>query len=74
MSLVEGLVIIVLIVCLTMVILFFIASRHSPVGKLIVNQDEDGIQYSLEIDGDPYDIQHMKNVSFKVVKKDKSAN
>lgn len=74
MSFVEGLVIIVLIVCLTLVFLVFALTRYSRVGKIVVKTDEEGIHYSLDIDGDPYDIQHMKNVSFKVVKEDNSTN
>lgn len=74
MSFVEGLVLIVFILCLSLVVVLLISNRFSHQGKIVVHTDEDGIHYSMEIDGDPYDIQHMRSVTFKVVKKENNAN
>jgi hypothetical protein len=70
MSFVEGLVLIVLIICLASVIMALIQKRYFYQGQIVVETDENGIHYFLELDGDPYEIQHRKSISFKVVKKD----
>lgn len=71
MSLVEGLVVIVLILSTTM-IAGLIIQRSSHNGSIVISRDEDSgkLTFSLEFDGDPYDIPNMKEVSFRVVKKD----
>jgi hypothetical protein len=73
MSLVEGLVLIVLIFSVAVIVLALI-QRKSYQGKIVIKTDEDGIHYMLELDGDPYDIQNMKSISFKVVKKEDIAD
>ncbi len=73
MSLVEGLVLIVLILSLALITVALI-QRSSYQGKIVVDVDEDGnIMYGLELNGDPYEIQNMKTVLFKVEKKEDSA-
>jgi hypothetical protein len=53
-----------------MIVLAFISKSRSD-GKIFVEKDEDSgkVTFVLEVDIDPYEIEHMKNVSFKVVKR-----
>lgn len=73
MSFVEALVMITLIICVTAMI-WVALHRYSHHGKLLVEKDPDTGKtlISLELDIDPYEIEHMKNVSFKVVTKNVS--
>ena len=74
MSFIEGVVIIVLLFCITVIILLLI-SKNAYQGKIIVEIDENkAVRYMLEFDGDPYEISNLKNVTFKVVRKDEIAN
>lgn len=56
----------------TFLIWFLIHRKYTLHGKIIVDVNEMSgrINYSLEIDIDPYEIQNMKHVSFEVVKVD----
>jgi hypothetical protein len=75
MSLVEGLVIIVLILAITMTI-WLIIQRISYDGKIVFEKDPESgkLTYTLELDIDPREIQNMKDVSFKVVGKEEIAD
>lgn len=74
MSFIEGVVIIVLLFCITVIILLAI-SKNAYQGKIIVEIDENkAVRYTLEFDGDPYEISNLKNVTFKVVRKGKNAD
>lgn len=70
MSFVEGLVLIIFILALSGTINLIIKSRYSTQGRILVDTKDGKVNYILEVDIDPYDIQYMKNVSFKVVKND----
>lgn len=53
----------------------FMSTHRTYQGKIVVDTDEEGnIIYGLEMNGDPYEIQNMKNVLFKVVKKEATAD
>ena len=75
MSFVEGMVIIVLILAV-MITVMTIIQKTSHNGSIVISRNEESgkLIYSLELDGDPYDIKDMKYVSFKVVKQEETAN
>jgi hypothetical protein len=75
MSFIEGVVIIVLLFCITMIALLMI-SKSNYQGRIIVEIDEqnEAVKYTLEFDGDPYEISNLKDVTFKVVRKKETAD
>ena len=70
MSFTEAMVVIVLIFAILMIILAFISKSRSD-GKIFIDRDQESgkVTFLLEVDIDPYEIENMKNVSFKVVKR-----
>ena len=71
----DSLVIIVFILAVTMTI-WVLIQRSSNDGKLIIERDKESgkIIFTLEVDIDPYEIENMKHVTFKVVERPEIAD
>jgi hypothetical protein len=76
MAFTNALVIIMSIFAVTMTIWLILYRTVSHNGKIIFDKDEETgkITFTLEVDVDPYEIEHMKNISFKVVRKHEIAD
>jgi hypothetical protein len=75
MSFIDGLVIIVLILAVTMTI-WLLIQRMSHDGEIIIEEDmESGKKtFRLELNTDPGEIENMRSASFKVINKQKFAD